>query len=114
MSFTSPKPDGSPALGKRRTVVVSSPFPALAKSDRTKGWSGSANKGMNRHQTLLTIAVPTAGNSAESLFTEPAISIRHHVCKPWWIPVTLLAEFSGMGWALPLVAQGLHYLKSNK
>jgi len=95
-------------------VAVSSPSLAFAKSDRTKGWSGSANKGMNRHQTLLTIAVPTAGNSAESLFTEPAISTRHHVCKPWWIPVTLLAELAGMGWALLLVAQGPRYLNSKK
>jgi GT2 family glycosyltransferase len=43
-----------------------------------------------------------------------AIFTRHHVCKPWWIPVTLFAELSGMGWALLLVAQGPRYLNSNK
>jgi len=43
-----------------------------------------------------------------------AIFTRHHVCKPWWIPVTLFAELSGMGWALLLVAQGPRYLNSKK
>jgi GT2 family glycosyltransferase len=43
-----------------------------------------------------------------------AIFTRHHVCKPWWIPVTLIAELSGMGWALLLVAQGPRYLNSSK
>jgi GT2 family glycosyltransferase len=43
-----------------------------------------------------------------------AIFTRHHVCKPWWIPVTLFAELAGMGWALLLVAQGPRYLNSKK
>jgi GT2 family glycosyltransferase len=41
-----------------------------------------------------------------------AISTRHHARKPWWIPVTLVAEFSGMCWALLLVAQGPRYVNS--
>jgi GT2 family glycosyltransferase len=43
-----------------------------------------------------------------------AIATRHHLCRPWWIPATLVAELSGMGWALLLAAHGPHYLSSNK
>jgi GT2 family glycosyltransferase len=39
-----------------------------------------------------------------------AIATRHHLCRPWWVPATLVAEFSGMGWALVLAAQGPRYL----
>jgi GT2 family glycosyltransferase len=35
-----------------------------------------------------------------------AIATRHHLCQPWWIPATLVAEFSGMAWALTLAAKG--------
>jgi len=42
-----------------------------------------------------------------------AIATRHHVRRPWWIPATLLAEFSGLGWALVLAAQGPRYLSSS-
>lgn len=35
---------------------------------------------------------------------------RHHVRRPWWIPVTLAAELFGMAWALALAAQGPRYL----
>jgi GT2 family glycosyltransferase len=43
-----------------------------------------------------------------------AISTRHHLRKPWWIPVTLFAELFGMGWALLLLAQGPRHLNSSK
>ena len=39
-----------------------------------------------------------------------AISTRHHLRRPWWIPATLVAELSGMGWAMLLAAQGPRYL----
>src|SRR5262249_46699626 len=42
-----------------------------------------------------------------------AVATRHHLYRPWWIPATLLAEFSGMGWALVLAAQGPRYLNSS-
>jgi GT2 family glycosyltransferase len=42
-----------------------------------------------------------------------AIATRHHLCHPWWIPTTLIAEFSGMGWALVLAAQGPRHLSSS-
>jgi GT2 family glycosyltransferase len=43
-----------------------------------------------------------------------AIATRHHLRKPWWIPTTLVAEISGMVWALALAAQGPRYLSSGK
>ena len=39
-----------------------------------------------------------------------AIATRHHLRNPWWIPATLIAEFTGMVWALVLAAQGPRYL----
>jgi GT2 family glycosyltransferase len=35
-----------------------------------------------------------------------SIATRHHLRRPWWIPVTLLAELGGMLWALRLGARG--------
>jgi GT2 family glycosyltransferase len=35
-----------------------------------------------------------------------AIATRHHLRRPWWIPVSLWAEFAGLAWALWLWAQG--------
>ena len=45
-----------------------------------------------------------------------AISTRHHLHRPWWIPATLIAEFSGMAWALALAVRGPRYvsLKAGK
>jgi GT2 family glycosyltransferase len=43
-----------------------------------------------------------------------AIATRHHLWRPWWIPTTLVAELSGMGWALVLAAQGPRYLSVSK
>jgi GT2 family glycosyltransferase len=43
-----------------------------------------------------------------------AIATRHHLRKPWWIPAALVAELSGMAWALVLAAQGPRYLSSRK
>ena len=39
-----------------------------------------------------------------------AISTRHHLRRPWWIPATLIAEFSGMAWSLALAARGPRYV----
>jgi GT2 family glycosyltransferase len=43
-----------------------------------------------------------------------SIATRHHLRRPWWIPVMLVAELSGMGWALLLAAQGPRYLSSSE
>jgi GT2 family glycosyltransferase len=42
-----------------------------------------------------------------------AVATRHHLCRPWWIPATLVAELSGMGWALLLAAQGPRYVTAD-
>lgn len=38
-----------------------------------------------------------------------AVMTRHHLRRPWWIPVTVLAELAGMLWALGLHARGPRY-----
>lgn len=38
-----------------------------------------------------------------------SIMTRHHLRRPWWIPVTLVAELTGMLWALTLYARGPRY-----
>jgi GT2 family glycosyltransferase len=43
-----------------------------------------------------------------------AIATLHHLRKPWWIPATLIAELSGMGWALLLAAQGPRFVSANR
>jgi GT2 family glycosyltransferase len=35
-----------------------------------------------------------------------AVMTRHHLRRPWWIPLTLVAELTGMLWALVLNARG--------
>jgi len=35
-----------------------------------------------------------------------SVMTRHHLRRPWWIPVTFLAEVAGMLWALTLHARG--------
>jgi GT2 family glycosyltransferase len=40
-----------------------------------------------------------------------AVATRHHAARPWHIPVTLLAEFRGMAWAVRLALRGPAHLK---
>ena len=39
-----------------------------------------------------------------------AVYTRHHLIRPWWIPVTLLSELSGVAWALWLLVRGPKYI----
>lgn len=39
-----------------------------------------------------------------------AISTRHHLKQPWWIPITLVGELRGMLWALCLARRGPRYV----
>jgi len=38
-----------------------------------------------------------------------SVMTRHHLRRPWWIPITFLAELAGMLWALGLHARGPRY-----
>lgn len=42
-----------------------------------------------------------------------SVVTRHHLRRPWWIPVTLIAEFSGLVWAIRLSLKGrrLNFVK---
>ena len=54
---------------------------------------------------LRTQPLPTAlTNSAQQLLR--SIRSRHHLRRPWWIPLTLTAELRGLLWALRLQLQG--------
>lgn len=35
-----------------------------------------------------------------------SVRTRHHLFRPWWIPVTLVAETLGLGWAIGLTIRG--------
>ena len=35
-----------------------------------------------------------------------AVATRHHLRRPWGIPVTLASELAGMAWAITLYARG--------
>ena len=43
-----------------------------------------------------------------------AVSTRHHLKRPWWIPLTLFSEFSGLAWALWFCARGQGLLNSRE
>ena len=43
-----------------------------------------------------------------------AVRTRHHLTRPWWIPVTFLAELSGAAWALWLFIRGPKHLNPQK
>lgn len=43
-----------------------------------------------------------------------SVMTRHHLHKPWWIPVTLIAELGGLVWALVLLAHGPKYVAQAK
>lgn len=47
------------------------------------------------------------------LFGRPitAITTRHHLRRPWWIPVTLVAELLGFCWGVGLALRGPRYLR---
>lgn len=38
-----------------------------------------------------------------------SVMTRHHLRRPWWIPLTLVAELTGMIWALMLYMRGPRY-----
>jgi GT2 family glycosyltransferase len=35
-----------------------------------------------------------------------AVRTRHHLLRPWWIPLTLIGEARGMAWAIALALRG--------
>ena len=49
-------------------------------------------------------AAPVALRATAAALLRPlrAVRTRHHLRRPWWIPLTLAAEFGGFVWALGL------------
>lgn len=62
---------------------------------------------------LRTLPLPTAVATTAGAM---ALSIcsRHHLHRPWWIPLTLLSEFRGLFWALRLHCKGPRLLHTNQ
>jgi GT2 family glycosyltransferase len=52
--------------------------------------------------------------SVKALLIQPlrAVRTKHHLRRPWWIPVTLLAEMLGIAWAFVLLLRGPRLLGS--
>jgi len=51
------------------------------------------------------------GHKVSRILSNPfkAISTRHHLSRPWWIPATLVAELLGFVWACGLYIRGVRY-----
>lgn len=43
-----------------------------------------------------------------------SVATRHHLKRPWWIPVTLVAELSGLALAIFLKLRGTRYINAEK
>jgi GT2 family glycosyltransferase len=58
----------------------------------------------------------TAHRRLRRIFIRPcrAIRTRHHLRKPWWIPLTLIAELLGFVWAVLLKARGPRLINCRK
>ncbi len=39
---------------------------------------------------------------------------RHHLKKPWWIPITVISELCGMVWAMRLYMKGPRYINTQR
>jgi GT2 family glycosyltransferase len=55
-----------------------------------------------------SLRTSTGGRWLLDFATRPfrAVATRHHFRRPWWIPLTWLAEFGGMVWAVSLALHG--------
>ena len=58
---------------------------------------------------LRTLPLPAALSGSAALMLR-SVRSRHHMWRPWWIPLTLLAEIRGLVWAFRLHCQGPHLL----
>lgn len=43
-----------------------------------------------------------------------SVRTKYHLSHPWWIPITLMAEVMGLGWALFLRLRGPRYIEIQK
>lgn len=52
------------------------------------------------------------GEALTALLVQPlrAVRTRHHLRRPWWIPVSLTAELLAIGWAFLLYLKGPRYV----
>jgi glycosyltransferase involved in cell wall biosynthesis len=43
-----------------------------------------------------------------------SVRTRHHLRRPWWIPLTLFAELRGLAWAVALAMRGPSYVRDTR
>lgn len=55
---------------------------------------------------ILRTSPPAAAPAKIAGRLARSIRTRHHLRRPWWIPVTLIAETLGLCWAIGLAARG--------
>jgi GT2 family glycosyltransferase len=57
---------------------------------------------------------PQPGGRLRAFLARPvrAVITRHHLRRPWWIPVTLVAELAGMLWAFALFVRGPRFCRA--
>lgn len=61
---------------------------------------------VGRYYYLLRTEPLPAALTASAKEMVRSVRSRHHLRRPWWIPLTLMAEMRGLGWALRLHRQG--------
>ncbi|MFM9101709.1 MAG: glycosyltransferase family 2 protein [Cyanobium sp.] len=61
---------------------------------------------VGRYYFLLRSQPPLQASRAAIGDLLRSVRTRHHLRRPWWIPLTLLAELQGLLWALRLNARG--------
>lgn len=61
----------------------------------------------------FTLRTKSGGARVRDVLSRLALSVRtrHHLRRPWWIPLTLFAEVRGLGWALSLARRGPSYVR---
>jgi GT2 family glycosyltransferase len=85
-----------------------------AASGGTRSFGGHLTTFLPAHSVgayYYLLRSPRAERRVLEFFARPLHSImtRHHLRRPWWIPVTLFAELTGILWALALYARGPRY-----
>ena len=61
---------------------------------------------VGRYYFLLRTRTPLTALGACGRDLLMSVRTRHHLRRPWWIPLTLLAEVRGLAWALRLNGRG--------
>lgn len=82
-----------------------------SKGDHLTSWNPRHPVGAYYYLFVSPFVKKRASSAVRRLFR--SVMTRHHLKNPWYIPVTLVSEFSGLVWALGLRLKG-HALPFSK